>query len=276
MSNERPTEWLDEGEVRRLLDTPDRRTLKGKRDLAVLLVLAEGGLREGEVCALRVEDLKQIQGRSCLHFETLKKRSGRVVMRVVPLSERTEAAIRAYWAQLPRYGTTPPHEASMFLTLGERGPYVRGPLTPKAVDGLVASAVQKAGISKRITPHSLRHTCATLALQHAADLATVRDLLGHCAIATTALYLHSSLERKTAAVDALAKAWGGKSSYSTPTHESSPQNPSGYPKANQSEPRRSPDSANGSEFRGSSDAGSVRPIPRGPLPLPQKRSEVIS
>ncbi|WP_279324204.1 tyrosine-type recombinase/integrase [Anaeromyxobacter soli] len=214
--NERPTEFLDEAEVKRLLDVPDRRTLQGKRDAAVLSVLSHGGLREGELCALTVGDLKEYQGRTCLHFETLKKRTGKKLKRQVPLPDATEKAIRSYLAHA--YGAeSPSPDAPMFLTLGQRGPYRPGPLTPKAVDGLVARAVREAGITKRITPHSLRHTCATGLLRAGADLATVRDLLGHAAIATTARYLHSAFGRKVEAVDALAKEWGGKSSFSNPT-----------------------------------------------------------
>ena len=213
--NERPTEFLEAGDVKKLLGTPDRRTLQGKRDAAVLRLLCEGGLREGEVCALVVGDMKPFQDRWCVHFESLKKRSGRTVKRQVPLSEGTVKAIRVYW--LHAYATeTPAADAPMFRTLGARGPYEAGPLTPKALDGLVARAVRAAGIAKRITPHSLRHSCATALLRAGADLATVRDVLGHSSIATTARYLHSAFESKATAVDALAKGWGGKFLFSDP------------------------------------------------------------
>lgn len=78
--NERPTEFLEADEVRRLLATPDRRTHQGRRDAAVLRVLVEGGLREGELCSLFVDNLRSVQGCDCLHFESLKKRSGTRVL----------------------------------------------------------------------------------------------------------------------------------------------------------------------------------------------------
>lgn len=216
MSNERPTQWMEEGEVQKLLAAPDRRTLQGKRDHAVLRVLAEGGLRESELCALRVADLTPFQGRMCLHFETLKRRSGKSLRRQVPLSDATVGAIRAYW--MHEYGTaSPPQEAPVFRTLGERGPYEKGPLKPWTVDGIVKRAVRAAGVAKRITPHSLRHTCATAMLRAGADLATVRDHLGHAHIATTARYLHSAFERKAAVVDALAEAWSKESANFKPS-----------------------------------------------------------
>lgn len=225
--HERPAEWLDTAEIRELLATPDKRTRKGRRDYAVLRVLLEGGLREGEVCRLHVSNLKLLQGRSVLHFESLKKRSGRTELRVVALSDETVDAIRRYLKV--EFGTEAPAlEQPLFRTLGERGPYERAPLTPKALDGIVARAVRLAGISKRITPHSLRHTCATALLRGGTDLATVKDTLGHAAISTTQRYLHSNLEQKFAAVDALATAWGCKSRFSYPSSGPIPDGDDGF------------------------------------------------
>lgn len=205
--NERPTEFLEADEVRRLLATADRRTHQGRRDAAVLRVLVEAGLREGEVCALLVGNLKPIHGHDCLHFESLKKRSGRRVLRVVPLTAETVTEIRRYWTA--EYRTASPSESlPAFRTLGARGPYPKAPLTPKALDGIVSRASRLAGINKRITPHSLRHTCATSLLRGGADLETVREVLGHASIATTARYLHSSLARTADAVVKAAGQWG--------------------------------------------------------------------
>ncbi|MBZ0234419.1 MAG: site-specific integrase [Deltaproteobacteria bacterium] len=205
--NERPTEWLEADEVRRLLATTDRRTQQGRRDGAILRLMVEAGLREGELCALVVGDLKTIQGRDCLHFASLKKRSERRILRTVPLTAETVAEVRRYWRAEYRTAT-PSADLPAFRTLGERGPYPKGPLTAKALDGVVARAVRRAAIGKRVTPHSLRHTCATSLLRGGADLETVRAILGHASIATTARYLHSTLERSAEAVARAAGAWG--------------------------------------------------------------------
>lgn len=128
--NERPTEFLEADEVRRLLATADRRTHQGRRDAAVLRVLAEGGLREGEVCSLVVGNLRSIQGCDSLHFESLKKRSGRRVLRVVPLTRDAVADIRRYWLSEYR-ADTPAESLPAFRTLGARGPYNKAPLSAK-------------------------------------------------------------------------------------------------------------------------------------------------
>ncbi len=112
--NERPTEWLEADEVRRLLVTADRRTQQGRRDGAVLRILVEAGLREGELCSSLVGDLKVIQGRECLHSRV--QRSGRRVLRVVPLTVEAVAEVRRYWCA--EYRTpTPRADLPAFRTL---------------------------------------------------------------------------------------------------------------------------------------------------------------
>jgi site-specific recombinase XerD len=216
MRGTRPTEWLEPAEVARLLAAPDRRTLAGRRDAAVLRVLVEGGLREGELVRLRVGDLREVQGRPALVFASLKKRTGREEARTVPLTGEAVAALRAYWAA--EFGTPQPaSEAPAFRTLGERGWRLKAPLGPKGIDGIVSRAARAAAIGKRVTPHALRHTAATCWLRAGGDLEAVRTLLGHASLRTTQRYLHAGVATLAATVDRAAAGWGTKSPFSPPS-----------------------------------------------------------
>lgn len=88
----------------------------------------------------------------------------------------------------------------LFFTLGEHGNYEVQPLTHKAVDCLLRRVKKVALITKRITPHTTRHTFATTLLDKGVDLKTVQELLGHSHIRTTEKYLHTSDEKKMDAV----------------------------------------------------------------------------
>ena len=93
-------------------------------------------------------------------------------------------------------------ERYLFYTLGEHGNCAVQPLTHKAVDCLLRRVRKDALITKRITPHTTRHTFATTLLDKGVDLKTVQELLGHSHIRTTEKYLHTSDEKK---MDAIAR-----------------------------------------------------------------------
>jgi integrase/recombinase XerD len=144
-----------------------------------LVMLAYGaGLRVGEACRLRVEDIDA--KRMLLHVRTTKRGRERHVM----LSARLLQALRAYWKRAR-----------------PTGPYVfpgRGAgatLTRKAVHRAIVRAVRRAGISKRVSPHTLRHSFATHLLERGTDLRTLQVLLGHASLHSTTAYLHVSTAR---------------------------------------------------------------------------------
>ena len=135
------TEFLTEEEAQAILRVPDRRTLQGKRDYAILLTLLTTGLRKAEICSLKVEDLKTYRNQAVMDVIGKGQK-----FRRIPLATETVLAIRDY-VKSARNGTDPDHP--VFYTLGKRGPYEERPLTPKAVDCLVKSLAEKALIRKR-------------------------------------------------------------------------------------------------------------------------------
>jgi integrase/recombinase XerD len=144
------------------------------RDHAILELLYAGGLRVGEICALRVEDLHLDQARAQVRGKGDKER-------IVPLGRSAVSAMEQYLLVgrpgLVKAGV----QRALFLS-------VRGnALTRQWVWEMVRSTNREA------SPHKLRHSCATHMVEHGADLRSVQTLLGHADIATTQVYTHVAL-----------------------------------------------------------------------------------
>ena len=189
------TEFLTEEEAEAILRVPDRRTLQGKRDYAILLTLLTTGLRKAEICGLKIGDMKTYRNQAVLDVIGKGQK-----FRRIPLHPEALVAIKDY-LKVSGNGTDPDH--SIFNTLGKHGPYEEQRLTPKAVDCLIKSVATKALIKKRIHPHVIRHTFATTLLDKGNDLRTVQALMGHSHIRTTEAYLHSTDDRKVEAIQSL-------------------------------------------------------------------------
>ena len=156
------------------------------RDHAILELLYGGGLRVGEICALRVEDLRLDVGQAQVRGKGDKER-------VVPLGQPACAALEGYL----RRGRPALQRVAMSRVVGlERRLFLsaRGrPLTRQWVWQMVRAAGKLQGST--ISPHMLRHSCATHMVEHGADLRSVQILLGHADIATTQVYTHVALGR---------------------------------------------------------------------------------
>jgi integrase/recombinase XerD len=149
------------------------------RDHAILELLYAGGLRVGEICALRVEDLHLDMARAQVRGKGDKER-------IVPLGRSAVEALERYLA-LGRPGLVKAGvQRALFLS-------VRGnPLTRQWVWEMVRAASPN---GNKVSPHKLRHSCATHMVEHGADLRSVQTLLGHADIATTQVYTHVALGR---------------------------------------------------------------------------------
>ena len=189
------TEFLTEEEAQAILRVPDRRTLQGKRDYAILLTLLTTGLRKAEICNLKVCDMKTYRNQPVLDLIGKGQK-----FRRVPLKAETLLAIQDY-LKANGNGVDPGHP--IFYTLGKHGPYEERALTRKAVDCLIKSVAKRALIHKRIHPHVMRHTFATTLLDNGNDLRTVQALMGHSHTRTTESYLHSTDDRKVEAIRSL-------------------------------------------------------------------------
>lgn len=180
--HQRAPDILTIEEAEAMLRSPDRRSLQGRRDHAVLALLLATGLREAELCALDVGDIAAKWSHQVLTVRCGK--GGKP--RAIALPDGAADAVAAY---LDGRGQADP-ASPLLLTLGKQG---RAParLTPKAVDHLVAVHARRALISKRVTPHLLRHCACSFALASGASAAEVRDLAGHSSLAVTNRYSHA-------------------------------------------------------------------------------------
>lgn len=163
---------LTVAEVDALLASPDPTTLIGARDLAVLLVIYASGLRVSEVCGLNLQDLDD-------RVVRVKGKGGKE--RIVPIAVKAVEAVDRY-LQLRNEGD----QSALFVT--EKGKRIDRVLVWK----LVKHYAKCAQISKRISPHTLRHSFATHLLENGADLRVIQEMLGHANIATTDRYTHIS------------------------------------------------------------------------------------
>jgi integrase/recombinase XerD len=179
-----PKTVLTGEEAKLLLETPDPQTRVGIRDRAIMEVFYSSGLRLEEMSRLTVEDLDLKNG-------FLRVNHGKGAKdRVVPLGQGACQALRLYLEKV-RNKSTPLHPAPKELWLSSTRPH--GPLKSQAIEVMVKRYGRLAGLSKRITPHVWRHTCATHLVAGGASIAYVQRLLGHCSLRTTQIYVRTSV-----------------------------------------------------------------------------------
>jgi integrase/recombinase XerD len=182
--------YLTRAEVEALLAAPDRSTWTGQRDHALILLAVQTGLRVSELTALRGDDVVLGAGANIRCSGKGRKE------RCTPLTKESVATLRSWM----RVSGTDPHRP-LFPSRGCDRPLTRG-----AVWRLVAKHVLEASEScpslteKRVTPHTLRHTCAMGLLESGVDLATIALWLGHSSLESTNPYLHADMALKERAL----------------------------------------------------------------------------
>jgi site-specific recombinase XerD len=172
---ERTLDLITSTELGRLLAATDGTDEKSLRDKAILELFFSTGLRVSELCSLDTDlDLSR---------DEFSVRGKGDKVRVVFLSPSAKEAVRQYLKARKDM------REALFVNLakgrarGER-------LTPRAIEMMIKQYAAKAGITKKVTPHVLRHSFATDLLQNGADIRSVQQLLGHASINTTQIYTH--------------------------------------------------------------------------------------
>jgi len=200
----------------RALDRPDLlqllravREQGSARDQALVLLLAQAGLRAAEVAALQVGDVTLSERKGSVQVRAGKGRRSRTV----PLPAEARAALHDYLAERGDDGhraTSGPAGLGRAAPLfpAQRGPLAGRPIQPPTVGDVVTKYARLVGLPD-VTPHVLRHTYATAMLETSGhDLRLVQHLLGHSRIETTARYLKPSAEAAEAAANGLS--WMGE------------------------------------------------------------------
>jgi len=171
---EREINILTDEELNRLLNSVTGDDLKSLRDRALLETLFSTGLRVSELCSLNRDlDLTKKEIR-------VKGKGGRI--RLVFLSEIAKNYLKKYLEKRTD------KEPALFISLSKSSKFKR--LSPRGVEKIINYYAKKAGILKKITPHTLRHQFATDLLMAGADLRAIQLLLGHKNLQTTQIYTH--------------------------------------------------------------------------------------
>jgi integrase/recombinase XerD len=197
--------FLTEDEVAALLASPDRATRPGRRDHVLLLVAVQTGLRVSELTGLTCGDVTLGAGAN------LRCRGKGRRQRATPLT-RPAARVLHDWLTEHRGEPTDP------LFPNRAG----GRLSPDAVADLLAKHVTTAAgrcpslKTKRISPHTLRHTAAMTLLRAGVDTSTIALWLGHAGTKATQVYLHADLTLKEAALARTAPPAVGRARYHPP------------------------------------------------------------
>lgn len=173
---------LGSGDTTRLVEGTPPAARRPLRDRALLEVMYATGLRVSEAAALKGSQLRIDEG-----FVTVMGKGGKE--RIVPLGRQAKEALETYLqSERPRLVGARP-SPYVFVRVGGK------PLSRQSIWRLVRRRARAAGISTRVTPHTLRHTFATHLLGGGADLRVVQTLLGHADIGTTQIYTHVAPER---------------------------------------------------------------------------------
>ena len=190
-----PPKWLGSDDIARVLDRCDRQSATGKRDFAILMLLARLGLRSGEVAALKLDDIRWDTGDIVVCGKARERKR-------FPLLQDVGEAIAAYL----RYGRPPSSSRNVFLRA--KAPY-RELAGSSPIYCVAAGALARAGLTPpRRGAHLFRHSLATSLMRNGATLGEIGQILHHRDPNTTAIYAKADI----AGLRAVALPWPGEGS----------------------------------------------------------------
>lgn len=178
---DRDLDLISGAELERILKAPSGESLKDLRDKALLETLFSTGLRVSELTGLdRDIDLSRN------HFSVRGKGDK---IRIVFMSDSARESVKHYLEKRDDM------DEALFINIGGRSNPDSKRLTPRSVERIVKRRAVEAGVTKKVTPHVIRHSFATDLLENGADLRSVQALLGHANISTTQIYTHVTDKR---------------------------------------------------------------------------------
>lgn len=180
--------FLEVHDIEKMLAVPDVSTPAGLRDRAIMELFFSSGMRIAELISLDVDQLSFLDDKSKTRTYELSIVGKGKHVRTIFISPRAAEWLRTYLAA--RRDVFEP----LFINLRSKDENAKR-LTARSIQMMISRCAILAGLSKKVTPHTLRHTYATDLLTHGADLRSVQELLGHKNVATTQIYTHVTNKR---------------------------------------------------------------------------------
>ncbi|HET8580988.1 MAG TPA: tyrosine-type recombinase/integrase [Candidatus Paceibacterota bacterium] len=181
--------FLDINDVEAMLAVPDTKTTAGIRDRAIMELFFSSGMRISELTALNVDQVSFLKDGSTTRTYELSIIGKGKRIRTIFISPRAAHWLRAY------LGARKDMAKPLFVNQKPKNKEDDRRLSPRSIQLMISRTAILAGLSKKVTPHTLRHSYATDLLAHGADLRSVQELLGHQNVATTQIYTHVTNKR---------------------------------------------------------------------------------
>lgn len=186
--DEETISFLEVSDIEKLLAVPDVEKVQGLRDRTILELFFSSGMRISELVALDIDQMSMLKDNDTNRTYELSIVGKGKHIRTIFISPRA-----AEW--LRKYIETRHEDMHKPLFINYRSRTENKRLTPRSVQEMIRKCALVAGLSKKVTPHTLRHTYATDLLGRGADLRSVQELLGHKNVATTQIYTHVTNKR---------------------------------------------------------------------------------